>query len=205
MPNAKKIYLEFKNVGQTVAIDLLNYIKNPIEGIKNLPHWSFTVTLITQVLISAFFGILSGIIAKKFTYIMSGLIAWPISSLLLTCVISLCFYYLFIFYYKRTVSFKKIYLIVFLSGLASLVLSPLVSLFEPVRILGLILGAFVLIVGLHEHTLLGKMHISRLVFGAILIYTAYWTLQFIQTIATRQDYKKSATQKTLDILEKEMR
>lgn len=205
MQDQKQSLLEFKALALSVAKDLFEFAKNPVQGMKNLPEWNLSVAIITQLSIAALSGIISGILLGKLSKILNGFIALPISTLFFTTLISMSFFYLFKFFYKREIPFKKIFLIIIWASWPWLIFSPLMDIVEPLRILGLCASGLLLIIGMHEHTQLGKYQLSRLVFGAIIIYTLFWLIQIFQMNETKRDYRRMATPESLDILEKEFK
>jgi hypothetical protein len=205
MTDPARPILRFKDIAVGVLEYLLHFAKNPVQGMKSLPDWNWPTLIITQSSIAAFFGIISGILLNKFTKIINGFIAMPISAIFVTSVLSLAFYYVFLFAYKREMNFKKIFTIFVLSSLPWLVLSPLVDLLAPLKIIGIISSGLLLIVGLNEHSQLPKFQVNRLVIGIIVTYVLYWMVQMIQFDEKKRDYRKMATPQSLDILEKEFK
>ena len=79
---------------------LLNFAKNPIQGMKNLPEWTWPRLLILMGGFAALCGVLTGIVNRSFLGIISGLFVYPISTLLMLAILSGLFYYVFYFFFK---------------------------------------------------------------------------------------------------------
>lgn len=73
-------------------LTLPHFLKNPIEGMKNLPHWGWAETLILQASFAAICGVLKSLVERQFLSAIFSVILYPLSCLLLSSIFTGLFY-----------------------------------------------------------------------------------------------------------------
>jgi len=94
---------------------LIDYVKNPVQKISNLPDWNWPTLFTVHVLLSIVSGVLAGLIKFNFYRVAFGLFLMPLVSTVSTLMMSLFLYYYFQFFEKRTENFRKIFTLVVLA------------------------------------------------------------------------------------------
>lgn len=182
----------------------IQFIKNPIVAVKQIPDWSWPTILIIAAILSAVSTFLSGMLAKKFLYVFIGPIIGPIGFIAAVLIISSFFYYIFYFTLDRQVDFKKLYTALVIVAIPTLAANILSSLLMPVQILGFaascLLTVKALIYGFH----LPKKRINQIIAAIFIIYVLTWLIDIIDFTKKEEAFNIPATKESLDTLEKEL-
>ena len=198
-PQAWKVRL--KNAGHL----LLQFARNPVDGMKQLPDWDWPFLLTCQAIAGATAGVGAGIVGRSFTQIFTGLVFVPISNALLTAVACGFFYYTFEYIYHRPASFHRLYThLVFaqLPALATTLLSPILP---PIWLLGTLATGFLLLVGFVHNLGQDRRSVFRLLAGIYAFLVVVWIFNSISERRSIEVYRDQATPESLDILERELR
>lgn len=153
---------------------ILNYLRHPVEKIKSLPEWSWTILLLTVVAISMASGLLSGLVPPNFFRLMGGLIISPIVGVVTTSIGSLFVYYYFQVFEKRTCSLRKIFTLILFTNIPFFIFQILSELLPPITLVGFAFTALLLAVGLTENFQMEKRRALRLVTIIFAIVFIIW-------------------------------
>src|SRR5690606_20408781 len=96
---------------------LIDYLRHPIEKIKTLPDWNWTVLVVTLIVLSIASGILTGLVPPNFFRVMGGIIISPLVGLVTTTLGALFIYYYFQVFEKRTCSLRKIFTLILFANI----------------------------------------------------------------------------------------
>lgn len=163
----------FETIKEVLAY-ILDYLRHPVERIKSLPDWSWTVLLVTLVVLSMGSGVLTGLIPPNFFRVMGGLIISPIVGITTTFIGSLFIYYYFQVYEKRTCSLKKIFTLVLFANIPFFVFQVGSELIPPITLVGFAFTALLMAVGLTENFQMDKRRSIRLVTILFAIVFILW-------------------------------
>lgn len=183
---------------------LLQFARNPVEGMRRLPDWDWPFLLTCQAIAGAAAGVCAGFVARSFTQIFTGLIFVPISNALITAVACGFFYYTFAYVFQRPASFHRIFThLVFaqLPALAVLIISPVLP---PLALLGPAAAGFLLLVGFVDNLGQDKRSTFRLLAGIYAVIVVFYIFQSVSYRREIDAYKNQATPETLDTLEREL-
>lgn len=183
---------------------LLGFAKNPVQGMKVLPEWSWSKLLILMGGFAAICGILRGVVNRSFLDIISGVLVYPVSALLMISIFSGLFYYTFMFFYKRQLSYQRIYTNFTFAVLPSVLLSTISYLVPPITLLGSAVTGLLLVVGFVENFRLPRKSVTKLIAGIFLIYVIIWIFSTISFQQKKEEFRMKALPESLDILEKEL-
>jgi hypothetical protein len=183
---------------------LLTFAQNPVQGMKTLPNWPWLKLLILMGAFAAACGFLRGIVNRSFLDTLSGLFVYPISTLMMLAIFSGLFYYIFLFFFKREVSYKKIFTHLIFATLPAVLLSTVSYLLPPITILGSAIIGLLLLVGFVENFQLPKQAITKLMIGLFLVYFIIWIFSTISFQQKKDEFRMKALPESLDILEKEL-
>lgn len=153
---------------------ILKYLRHPIEKIKVLPDWNWTVLFITVVILSMASGVLSGLVPPNFFRLMGGIIISPIVGIVTTSIGSLFIYYYFQVFEKRTCSLRKIFTLILLANIPFFIFQIASELIPPITLVGFAFTALLLAVGLTENFQMEKRRALRLVTILFAIVFILW-------------------------------
>ena|GEM_PF-862308 len=153
---------------------IINYLRHPVEKIKALPDWSWTVLLITLIVISMASGVLTGLVPPNFFRIMGGIVISPIVGVVTTFIGALFIYYYFQVYEKRTCSLRKIFTLILFANIPFFVFQIASELVPPITLVGFAFTALLLAVGLTDNFQMEKRRSIRLVTILFAIVFILW-------------------------------
>jgi hypothetical protein len=157
---------------QAMLRAIIHYLRNPIEGIKSLPDWSWQSLVICMVALSMISGLISGFIPPSFFRIIGGLVLSPLVGLASGMVGSLLIYYYFQVFEKRTCSLRRIFTLILFANIPFFVFQTISELIPPITLLGFAFSAMLIAVGLTENFQMEKRRAIRLagvLFGVIFL------------------------------------
>ncbi|MCB0386861.1 MAG: hypothetical protein KDD43_15815 [Bdellovibrionales bacterium] len=184
---------------------LLEYFKNPIIGIRQVPEWDWPTVIIVQGALSSICGLLSGVVAQSISGALLGFLFFPISSIATHFIVSGFFYYTFLFFYQSQVAFRRLYIVTVLANLPFIVLTILSPLLRPITLVGLAVTGLLLLVGFVENFQLPKRSIARFLVILYGLYVLMWVVSTLNLNKKETAFRKMATPESLDILEKELK
>ncbi len=183
---------------------LLDFAKNPIQGMKTLPDWKWPKLLFLMGGFAAICGVLRGVVNRSFLEMISGVLVYPVSALLMIAIFSGLFFYIFMFFYKRQLSYQRVYTHVTFAVLPSVLLSTVSYLVPPITLLGSAITGLLLIVGFVDNFRLPKKAVTKMVSGLFLVYVIIWIFSTISFQQKKEEFRMKALPESLDILEKEL-
>lgn len=130
---------------------LIQYIKNPAEKIKHLPHWSWTSLFVLQITLAIVSGVLSGLLKLNFYTIMAGVFLMPIVSTVAALLLTTFFYYYFQFFEERTESFRKLLTFVILASIPFFIFQVISEYLRFISLIGFAFTSLLAIIGLTEN------------------------------------------------------
>jgi len=201
----KWVWQEWKTRFFEAGRILLQFVKNPIEGMRHLPNWDWPFMLVCQAIAAAVAGVAAGIVSGSIARLFTGLIFVPISNALVTAVLSGFFYYTFSFVFQQPTSFQRIYLNLVFAQLPSLVLFAISPILPPLALLGPAATGLLLLVGLVDNLGLDRRKITRLLLGMYAVFVIFWIFNTISQRRSVEAFRDRATPESLDILEREMK
>lgn len=186
------------------VVVLPHFFKNPVNGMRNLPHWEWPTILILQGAFAAGCSIVGNFIERDYFGLITGIIVAPLTSIIMGGIITGFFHYAFLFYAKRELSFRAIYLNVLFASIPLLVVNMVVYLVPPIILVGLAASLILAYVGFVDTFGVPRTPLKRLFIGIFVVFTAYWGFQQLQTTHKHKTLRQKATPESLDILEKEL-
>lgn len=156
---------------------LLTYIKHPIQQIKYLPDWHWPKLILVQAAFTAVCGALAGLLEEKIIFsVIAGLISMPFITLVTVAVSSLFFYYCFQIFADKTVSFRKLFTIVFFANIPHFIFQIASGYLPPVILVGLAFTALLLVVAFTEHFVVEKKLVIRIIAALYAIFFVIWII-----------------------------
>lgn len=183
---------------------LPHFFKNPVQGMRELPHWDWPTLLILQMAFALFCGELKNMIERDIIGFFTDIVISPLAAVAVTAIISGWFYYGIKFVFGREVSFHSLYTHVVFAGIPAQISYIVTKHFPPVNILGLAVSVYLLHVGFVHNYQLDKGKLKKLFIGLMVLFTTWWAVQFVSMNVRRDSLRQKATPESLDILEKEL-
>lgn len=173
-----------------ILLYLFSFIKNPIKEIKQVSDFSLVHIIIVQAILSMMSGALSGIVDHSIINFFLGLILFPIVTILVSITATAFFYYFYLFGIGQKIDYEKAYTVIFLTTLPILFFHVVSSVIPPIDLIGYLMAAFLLIVGLVENFLVPRKLTTRLVFSIFFILVILWIVQLLQSESSSSQLDK---------------
>ena len=157
-----------------IKSSLTNYIKNPVSEIKTLPQWNWQSILFAQIILTAATGALAGLLSKSILSILSGIILFPILTMITLGVSSVFFYYTFQIFSEKQIPFSRLFHLVFLANIPLFIFQIISNYLPPVTLVGLLFTAFLLVVGLTENFSLNKKLVIKIISALYVLFFMVW-------------------------------
>lgn len=153
---------------------IANYLRHPLEKIRQLPEWSWTTLIIVQVLVSMASGVLTGLVPPNFYRIMSGIIISPMVGVVTGFIGALFIYYYFQVFEHRTCSLRKIFTLILFANIPFFIFQVGSEVIPPISLVGFAFTALLMAVGLTENFQMEKRRSLRLVTVLFAIVFILW-------------------------------
>jgi hypothetical protein len=186
------------------ALTLPHFFKNPVQGMRALPHWEWPETLILQALFAAACSVVGNILERDLIGIFTGLFIAPIASILMVTIGAGFFYYVFQFFFQREVPFRQVYQHVLFASIPTLIVGIVAFMLPPVLLVGAAATAMLLYVGFVSNFMLPPLKVRNLLAGIFAVYAVFWIVTLINSSHRHKSMRQKATPESLDILEKEL-
>lgn len=171
----------------TVAF-LKNFARHPLEEVARLPDWSVKHVAVVQLVIAAISGVLAGLLDPGFWKILQGLLLFPFFALVLNLLLSSFFYYYFQIFERRTVSFQRLFALVFFASLPFFLFHIASYVFVIADLFGLAMTAVLLVIGLTENFQLHKKRSLRLIAVIFSLLFLLWLVERISSARRDQAF-----------------
>lgn len=184
---------------------LPHFFKNPVQGMRTLPDWDWSTMLLLQTSFSAACAVLGNLLERDLLGVFTGLVLAPIAAVVVTAVGTGFFYYTFLFFFKREVPFRQIYLHVLFAAIPLQITSVVTPLIPPMILIGVASSLFLLFIGFVENFSIERQKAQKLLIAIGVIYTLFWGFQLFNSTSKHERMRLKATPESLDILEKELK
>lgn len=183
---------------------LKRYAKNPVLTVRQVPEWDWPTIIIFQTSLAAASGLVAGLVGKSLAKILGGLILLPVSSTAMIAVGSFFIYYTFLYWFKKEISFRKLFNVLVICNIPFMVLHTISSLLPPILLVGFLITSLLLIVALVENFQAPKKYVIRLIGGLFGAYFIFWAINLVSLVADNEKLKTLATPESLQILKDEL-
>ena len=171
---------------------------------RMLPDWDWPTMLILQGAFAATCAVLANLIERNILGVFTGLIIAPIANILLVAIGSGVFFYVFMFFFKKEISFKQIYLHLLFAAIPVQVVVIVASLVPPIFLVGAAATFALLFVAFVDVFHLDRQKSKKLLIGLMVVYTIFWAISLVRMSSKHERMRIKATPESLDILEKEL-
>lgn len=204
MPYTSMSYQQFKEILLQALFALPRFLKNPIQGMRDLPDWEWPILLALQALLGLVCGLLAAFLSGSLILIITSIVIAPLSTLAVNLILSGFFYYTFLFFFKSEVSYKLIVTHLLFASIPVLLCNVISPVIPFIGVIGVVASALLLYVGFRENLRADEKKLKILLGGLIGFYLLSVAFQLIRFHQPDQDLKIRATPESLDILEQEL-
>ncbi|MGZ3723789.1 MAG: hypothetical protein ACXVA9_12690 [Bdellovibrionales bacterium] len=102
---------------------LPTFFKNPVQGMRNLPHWEWPTILFLQGAFAIACSVIANFLERDYFGVITGVIIAPLTTVILAGIITGFFHYYFLLVFKRELTFRAIYLNILFSSIPLLLVS----------------------------------------------------------------------------------
>ena len=188
-----------------IFIFFKRYLKNPIDAIRFLPEWSWVTTILISIFLASLTTMLKAITQSSFPPSIFEVIFFPISNLIGQAIFSGFLYYTFYFFFHRPLNYKKLLILITLISFPLLILNIAAHWIAPLTLLGGLISALLLAVGITENFLLDGKKTVKLISVIYVVFTILWISSVLSTSNQAQRLKDSIQPEAIEILEEEMK
>lgn len=153
---------------------LVEFVKNPVQGISILPDWNWASLFTVQILLALASGVLSGLLKLNFYRVLYGIFLMPVVTTVSALLLALFLYYYFQLFENRSESFRKIFILVILSSIPFYLFQIISEYFAPITLIGFAFTALLAIVGLCENFNVQKQRAYMISGGLFVLVLVAW-------------------------------
>jgi hypothetical protein len=186
------------------VLALPHFFKNPVQGMRMLPEWDWPTMVILQGAFAAACGVLAALIDRNIIGMFTGIIIAPIVNILLVGIGAGFFFYVFMFYFKREIPYRQVYLHVLFAAIPIQIVTVVATRLPPIYLVGAAATLLLLFVAFIDVFQMERKKTRNLLGALMVIYTIFWAVQLVRISSKHQSLRMKATPESLDILEKEM-
>jgi len=198
-------WVRFRHSLHQAIHTLPHFLKNPVEGMRQLPDWDWPTLMTLQAGLAAISGLLGGLVERHILSAIVAVFILPIVANAVNFIMSGFFYYVFMFAFRTHTDYRRIYIHLLFASLPVLLVSILSPLVPLVGLVGLGAACLLLIVGFSHNFGFPIKKVRNLLFGLFLVYAAMLVIQLITWHGGKEKLRVRATPESLDILEKELK
>ena len=184
---------------------LPHFLKNPIDGMRQLPDWDWPTLLILEAAMAALFGCLKDIVAHHYLGAIVSIFVFPVVALSVTAVLAGFFFYTFMFFFKRHAQFRRIFTILLYGSIPVFAIYVLVPIVDLIQLVGVAAAGALVMVGFISNFDLPPKKVRNLILGMFIAYAALLIFQTLSWHGSKERFRERATPESLDILEKELK
>src|ERR1044072_8772866 len=94
-------WLKYKNTLKEAIYTLPHFLKNPVEGMRNLPHWDWPTLLTFQGAMAVICGFLMDVVQRHWLAAIVSIFVAPLVGIIANGIMSGFFFFTFMFFFKN--------------------------------------------------------------------------------------------------------
>lgn len=163
-----------KNGARNIANYILQFVKNPVREISQLPEWSWRTAIWVQIILSMISGVLAGLIKPNFFGVLFGIIMLPVISTVMVSLLTAFLYYYFQVFEQRTTPALRLFVLSVLSSIPFFIFQIASPWIPPITLVGFAFSSMLLAVGLGDNFQVEKKKAIRLAIVLFSIVLIVW-------------------------------
>jgi hypothetical protein len=172
---------------------------------RMLPDWDWPTMLLLQAAFAAACAVVGNLLERDIVGMFTGLVVAPVASLVVIAVFSGFFYYTFMFFFRREIPFRQIYLHLIFAAIPIQLTAMAAAIIPPVILIGVAASMYLLFIGFTDNFQLERQKVKKMLIGLGAVYALFWAAQFVSYSNKHDRMRLKATPESLDILEKELK
>ncbi len=204
MANSAMSFQHFKEVFLSALYAFPRFLKNPVQGMRDLPEWEWPILVALQGALGLVCGIAAAILSGSLLLIFTSIIIAPVMAIAVNFILSGFFYYTFLFFFRSEASFRLIFTHLLFASIPVLVCNVVAPIIPLIGAVGVLASGLLLYVGFHENLRLDANKLKLLIGGLFAFYIISLAIQVVRFHQPDQNLKIRATPESLDILEREL-
>jgi hypothetical protein len=197
-------WVEIKAKLREDVLTLPHFLRNPVQGMRNLPNWDWPTLLILPPAFALACGMLKNLIDRDLIGFFLDIVVSPVASVVVTGLIAAWFFYGFKFVFHLEVPFRSIYTHVVFAAIPTQLTNIGTKYLPPVNVLGLAASIYLLHTGFTHSYQLDSRKLKKLFIALFSIYCLWWAAQIFKATYRHDGMRSKALPESLDILEKEL-
>ena len=163
---------------------LLPFLLNPVRYVAQIPPYRWPTLLLIQGTTSMVCGVLLGVTNQSWTDIAVALTLYPPISVIIGLVLSVFFYYYFLFFHATYLEIRALYAILVVAHLPYLILHILSAIVPPIDLVGFAMTCILIHVGMVSQFHLEQRHSRRVLITLYFVFAAMWGIGFVRRLPT---------------------
>lgn len=204
MPFSSYTFSQFREVFLQALLAFPRFLKNPIQGMRDLPDWEWPLLIALQAALGLACGFIGAALSGSILLMITSVIVAPISVLFMSFIFSGFFYYTFLFFFKKEVPFRLVFTHLLFASIPVLVCNIISPIIPFIGVLGVIATGLLLYVGFRENLSVDDKRLRYFIGGLVVAYILLLAVQLVRFHQPDQNLKIRATPESLEILEKEL-
>lgn len=184
---------------------LPHFLRNPVQGMRQLPDWDWLTIFILQGLFAAACALLANLIEGDWRGLITGPILMPLMNYILLGIFAGFFFYAGMFFFDRQVPYRQVYTHVLFASIPSMVVSIVMAFVPPLLIAGVGSSLLLMFVSLTDHFHFDRIKVKKMLWVIFAVYLIFTVSQIVRMTSRHESLRTKATPESLDILEKELR
>lgn len=197
-------WVETKAKLKEAILALPHFLRNPVQGMRQLPDWDWHTLLILPPAFALACGTIKNIIDRDFIGLFTDILISPLASIVVISLTTGLFYYLFKFAFEKDLPFRAIYIHVVFAALPAQITNIATKFLPPINILGLAATMYLLHSGFVHNFNVDSNKLKKLFTAGFAVFVLWWAVQLFKVHYHSEGLRIKATPESLDILEKEL-
>lgn len=197
-------WVEIKAKLREDTLSLPHFLRNPVQGMRQLPNWDWPTLLILPPAFALACGMLKNMVDRDIIGFFTDILISPVASVVVIGIVAGWFYYGFKFFFDREVDFRVIYTHVVFAAIPAQVTNIGTKFLPPINFLGVGAAIYLLHIGFVHNFTLNPAKLRKMFIGLFMVFVLWWAVQFLKLTYRQDSLKVKATPESLDILEKEL-
>lgn len=197
-------WVEIKAKLKEAVLTLPHFLRNPVQGMRNLPNWDWPELLILPPAFALACGLLKNLIDRDLMGFFIDIVISPLAAIVVTGIVAGWFFYGFKFVFHVEVPFRAIYTHLVFAAIPSQITNIGTKFLPPISVLGLAASIYLLYIGFTHNFALDGRKLRKMFIALFSVFFLWHALQVFNRNYRSDGIRAKALPESLDILEKEL-